>query len=95
MWGPGTSNMYRRSVMALAHQEPKDRAYFRAADSYFNRLCHAFGGCALIDRHLSAYRVHDKNYFAERESVRNLKKGGLEHEARLDQEQSRVDALSV
>ena len=86
MWGPGTANMYRRSVLALAHQEPKDRVYFRAADSYFNYLCHAFGGSALIDRHLSAYRVHDKNYFAERESVHNLRKGRLECQARHGQE---------
>jgi len=86
MWGPGTSNMYRRSVMTLAYQEPKDRAYFRAADSYLNHLCHAFGGSALIDRHLSAYRVHDANYFAERESVHNLRKGRAEGHARLNQE---------
>ena len=75
MWGPGTSNMYRRSVMALAHQEPKDRAYFRAADSYFNRLCHAFGGCALIDVGIcQPTECMTKTTSPNVKSVRNLKK---------------------
>ena len=69
IWGPGTSNMYRRSILALVHQQPKDRTYFRAADSYLNPLCHVLGGTALIDRQLSAYRVHGANYFAARKSV--------------------------
>ena len=77
-WGPGTSNMYRRSILALAHQQPREKAYFRAADNYLNPLCHAFGGSALIDRQLSAYRLHDANYFSERESVHGLRKGKSE-----------------
>ncbi len=84
-WGPGTSNMYRRSVLALAHQKPRDKTYFRAADSYLNQICHVLGASALIDRQLSAYRLHDANYFSERESVYGLKKGRSEITRRHDQ----------
>ena len=86
IWGPGTSNMYRRSILALVHQRPKDRTYFRAADSYLNPLCHVFGGSALIDRHLSAYRVHGGNYFAARKSLLKLRNGRPEfsHRAQDD-----------
>jgi len=75
IWAPGTSNMFRRSVLALVQQEPKNRAYFRAADNYLNPLCHVLGGTALIDRHLAAYRIHDANYFAVRESINSLRNG--------------------
>jgi glycosyltransferase involved in cell wall biosynthesis len=86
IWGPGSSNVYRRSVLALVHQPPKQRSYFRAVDSYLNPLCQILGGSALIDRHLSAYRIHDANYFAARESVHGLKKGRLRIMKRLNQE---------
>ena len=83
IWGPGTSNMYRRSILALVHQQPKDRTYFRAADSYLNPLCHVLGGTALIDRQLSAYRVHGANYFAARESVLKVRNGRPEFSQRI------------
>ena len=41
----------------------------RAADNFLNPLCHAFGGSALIEQPLSAYRVHGANYYNERESL--------------------------
>jgi uncharacterized protein (TIGR01627 family) len=75
IWGPGTSNMFRRSVLKLVHYKPKDRTYLRAADNYLCPFCHVFGGSALIDKPLSAYRVHDNNYFAERESIRDVSTG--------------------
>jgi len=89
IWGPGTANMYRRSMLALVHQQPKDRTYLRAADSYLNHLCHVLGGSALIDRQLSAYRVHGVNYFAERESLHKLRNGRLEFTRARGQEESR------
>lgn len=86
IWGPGTANMYRRSVLALVQQEPKNRAYFRAADNYLNRFCHVLGGSGLIDMRLSAYRVHDANYFTLRETVGNLRAGRIEFSLREHQE---------
>jgi glycosyltransferase involved in cell wall biosynthesis len=86
IWGPGTANMFRRSILALVQQEPKDRTYFRAADSYLNPLCHVLGGTALIDRQLSAYRIHDANYFAARESVNRLRKERPEFRLHAHQE---------
>ena len=75
IWGPGTSNMYRRSVLVLVHQRPSGRVYIRAADSYLNRFCQVLGGSALIDRQLSAYRIHAANSFTVRESIGRLSKG--------------------
>jgi len=86
IWGPGTSNMYRRSALALAHHKPRDRALFLAADSYLCRFCHVFGGSGIIDKHLSAYRIHDRNYFAERESIEAVRKDRVDIESRRQQE---------
>ena len=76
--GPGTSNMYRRSALALIHFQPKDGTYFRAADNYLCPFCHVFGGSALIDKQLSAYRIHHANYYAERESIHEVPAGRIE-----------------
>ena len=84
IWGPGTSNMYRRSVLVLVQQEP--RSYFRAADNYLCRLCHVIGGSALIDMRLSAYRLHDANYYSLRETVNKLKAGRVEFGLRAHRE---------
>ena len=78
IWGPGTSNMYRRSALALIHFQPKDGTYFRAADNYLCPFCHVFGGSALIDKQLSAYRIHHANYYAERESIHEVPAGRIE-----------------
>ena len=86
IWGPGTSNMFRRSTLLSVQQEPQDRSYFRAADNYLNPLCHVIGGSALIDLHLSAYRVHNANYFALRETVGRVRAGRVEFTERRDQE---------
>jgi uncharacterized protein (TIGR01627 family) len=75
-WGPGTSNMYRRSVLNLTRQPQRDGgAYRRAADAYLNAFCHGLGGSALIYLPLSGYRVHSANYFALRESVDGIRTG--------------------
>ena len=86
IWGPGTANMYRRSFLALVQQELKGRAYFRAADSYLNPFCHVLGGSALINMRLSAYRIHDANYFTLRETVGDVATGRIEFTQRAHQE---------
>ena len=40
IWRPGSSNMFRRSVLALVKQDRKNRTDFRAADNYFQPFCH-------------------------------------------------------
>lgn len=79
-WGPGTANMFRRSVLKMARQERGDAPYLRAADAYLNPLCHALAGSALIWEQLSFYRMHDKNFFALRESMNDMKVGRPEIE---------------
>jgi uncharacterized protein (TIGR01627 family) len=75
-WGPGTSNLYRRSIVSLIHQRRyASEPYIRAADTYLNFFCHALAGSALIFLPLSYYRIHSSNYFALRESVQDLGSG--------------------
>lgn len=80
-WGPGTSNMYRRSVLNEIRQQRGGQPYLRAADAYLNPFCHALGSSALIHLPLSGYRVHDTNYFAIRESMDGMRTGRPEIEA--------------
>ena len=80
-WGPGTSNMYRRSVLNAIRQRRGGEPYLRAADGYLNPLSHALGGSAPIDRQLSAYRVHGANYYAAHESLGGMRNGRPEIEA--------------
>ncbi len=93
IWGPGTSNMYRRSVLALIHHKPKDRIYIRAADNHLNHFCHALGGSALINRPLSAYRLHNANYFSHCESLLKLPSSRAEARERSKAEQ--LETLGV
>jgi glycosyltransferase involved in cell wall biosynthesis len=75
-WGPGTANMFRRSVLALTQRPERDGSpYRRTADTYLNPFCHGLGGSALIHLPLSAYRVHNCNYFTMRESMHGMPSG--------------------
>ena len=79
IWSPGTGNMYRRSVLNLAKIGDGTGIFMRPADAHFNRLCHVFGGTALVDMVLSGYRLHGNNYFARRESIPGLMRGTQEY----------------
>ena len=60
--------MYRRSILELASlRRRRIKTWMRAVDNYLNPLCHVFGGSALINQPLSAYRVHGGNYYTQRE----------------------------
>ena len=58
LWAPGSSNVFRRSIMSRAIIDEPDGKLMRAADWHFNNVCHLLGGTALIDVPLSAYRHH-------------------------------------
>ena len=60
-WAPTSANMYRREVMTLARPERNPQVDFLVGDIHFCVLCHIFGGSAVIDRTLSAYRVHARH----------------------------------
>lgn len=74
LWFPGTSNVYRRSMVELFLQKD-DVTRIRSVDGYLLPFCHALGGSALIDYPLSAYRIHGSNNYAKREVL-----GGVPNE---------------
>lgn len=75
-WAPGTANMYRRFIVDLAHpvSEP-DLLSHMATDAHYARLAHLFGGSAIIDMPLSAYRIHGENLFSSSSSMGWLRNG--------------------
>ncbi|MBB6468929.1 glycosyltransferase [Aminobacter carboxidus] len=88
-WSPGTANMYRASQLRLVRRGGEAK-YMRSADGYFNFMCHAFGGSALIDVVLSGYRLHGENAFSNHESSPWLRSGTPEY-YRLAQEATLTD----
>ena len=74
-WGPGTANMFRKSLLDLTKIGDGSSVLLRSADGHFNRACHALAGSAVVDLPLSAYRVHGNNFFAQGESIRDLRSG--------------------
>ncbi|MFN3746848.1 MAG: glycosyltransferase family 2 protein [Hyphomicrobiaceae bacterium] len=87
-WGPGTANMFRKSMLDLVKLGDGGQTIMRAADSHFNYMCHALAGSAVIDLPLSGYRVHGDNYFTRQETLDGLSKGTKEYA-----EKSRLDRL--
>jgi len=78
IWGTGSSTMYRRSILELVHYSAPNRTWMRAVDNFLNPLCHVFGGSALINQPLSAYRVHGGNYYSQREVLLGVHGGSAE-----------------
>jgi len=76
-WAPTSANVYRRGVMDLARPEIEANVNFIAGDVHFCVLCHILAGSAVIDRTLSAYRIHDEstaNAFPSMAQMRTAKK---------------------
>ena len=76
-WAPTSANVYRRSVMELVRPNIDTSNNFIAGDVYFCVLCHILGGSAVIERTLSAYRIHDEstsNVFPSMAQMRTAKK---------------------
>ena len=61
-WAPGTANVYRRAILERVRRiGPVSPPSSYAADTLFLGMSHCLAGTALIDRPLSAYRIHDDN----------------------------------
>lgn len=70
MWGPGTANVYRRTVLkAFAPDESIVLKDTLAVDGHFCRLCHWMTGSVVINIPSSAYRIHSDNVSAAMPSV--------------------------
>lgn len=70
-WGPGTSNMFRRPILRQFDLPNEGKPVLRASDGHFMRLAHALTGSAVVNIPLSAYRLHDTNYYARRERLQD------------------------
>lgn len=84
LWSPGSSNMFRRSILKLASFDGHEQGLMRTADGHFNPLCHALGGSALIDLPLSAYRQHGQNYYSVGETVPGVRQGTAAYLAKAE-----------
>jgi hypothetical protein len=85
LWAPGSANMFRTSVLRLLRLDDGSKPRMTAADGYFNTICHAVAGSALIDMPLSGYRLHSSNYFAAGESIEGIRGGTRSYAARSQQ----------
>jgi glycosyltransferase involved in cell wall biosynthesis len=72
IWGPGTANMIRRSVLNLFTSDQDGAVFMRATDNYVFPLSHAIAGSAIIGVPLSAYRIHGKNYCTRNKTFKDL-----------------------
>ena len=60
-WAPTSANVYRRGVMDIARPDIHRDVKLIAGDVYFCVMCHILAGSAVIDRTLSAYRIHSES----------------------------------
>ncbi len=60
-WAPSSANVYRRGIMNLARPDIDAGNNFLFGDVYFCIFCHILAGSAVIDRTLSAYRIHGES----------------------------------
>lgn len=85
LWAPGTANMFRTSILRLLRLDDGGKPWMTSADGYFNTICHAVAGSALIDMPLSGYRMHSSNDFATGESVEGIRGGTRDYAIRSQQ----------
>lgn len=64
VWSPGSSNVYRKSAMALVLPDPAKIVGHASCDGYFLPALNMLAGSALIFRQLSMYRIHGRNAFS-------------------------------
>lgn len=78
LWAPGTSNMYRRSMMDLFMPAFDRDPILTATDATFNHALHAITGSALIMQPLSARRLHGRNNYAALPVLTHIRSGSAE-----------------
>ena len=71
-WCPGSSNMFRRALLERIRPADATPALFGGVDGFFTPILHALTGTLLIDRPLSAYRLHGANDFSTLPSIAHL-----------------------
>lgn len=81
-WGPGTSNMYRRSIFVAVTPKLENRPLSGGVDGFYNPILHAMTGTTLIDAPLSAYRIHDANDFTRMPLLARIRSGKKDVELR-------------
>lgn len=84
LWMPGTSNVYRRSILDIV--KPKagsEQSQVLSVDGYFCYACHWIAGSSVIDKPYSAYRIHGQNFYASMPSITGVRKAGGPAVARL------------
>jgi glycosyltransferase involved in cell wall biosynthesis len=71
-WCPGSSNMFRRTLLDRIRPAHSSIAVFGGVDGFFTPILHALTGTVLIDQPLSAYRVHGANDYSTLPSIAGL-----------------------
>jgi glycosyltransferase involved in cell wall biosynthesis len=61
IWGAGSSNMFRRSILDLLRPGGGASVIFGGVDGYYAPLAHAVAGTLLINTPLYGYRIHGDN----------------------------------
>lgn len=78
LWTPGSSNMYRRSMIDLFTPAFDREPIMTSTDATFNHALHAVTGSALIMQPLSARRLHGRNDYAALPVLTHLRSGSAE-----------------
>jgi hypothetical protein len=73
-WCQGSSNMLRRALLDRVRPAESPAVLFGGVDGFFLPILHALTGTILINRPLSAYRVHDGNNYAALPSLHGLER---------------------
>lgn len=71
-WSPGTANCYRRFILDMVKPQNPAAIKYISPDGHFTRMCHWLAGSAIIDKPLSAYRLHGNNYYVAAPSVTGI-----------------------
>ncbi len=72
VWAPTSGTMYRHDALGLFADCVMLPSLGCATDAYFNYAINAFTGSVLIDKPLSAYRIHGDNLFTKHASLNKL-----------------------
>ena len=84
LWAPGTSNVYRRSILDVVKPTAgSEQSEILSVDGYFCYACHWIAGSALIDKPYSAYRIHSQNFYSTMPSLTGVRKAAGPAASRL------------